>query len=126
MRENPEFQKQMKKLTESKDFKDSVKKTTEAMKDPNTAAKMEARAQHMIDVGNDQLKKAAGNSLEEAMASMANPQVMSEMAQMLKDPKTKQQLVEMMKDPSFKSYVDAVSSIDQYATKSETRRILTS
>jgi hypothetical protein len=110
MMENPEYQKLMKKFSNSKDFKDSVKKTTEMLKDPNTAAKAEAKLEHMVNVGNDQLKKGAKDAMEEAMAAMNNPEVMAEMAKMVKDPNFVKQLESMTKDPKFKNYIDAVSN----------------
>ena len=108
MMDNPEFQKQMKKLQQSKDFKESIKKTTEKLKDPNQAAAAEAKLEHMVKVGNHELKKGARSAVEEAMASMANPEVMAEMAKMIKDPSFVRQLESMSKDPTFKNYIDAV------------------
>jgi mannitol/fructose-specific phosphotransferase system IIA component (Ntr-type) len=110
MMDNPEFQKQMKKLQQSKDFKESIKKTTEKLKDPNQAAAAEAKLEHMVKVGNHELKKGARSAVEEAMASMANPEVMAEMAKMIKDPSFVRQLESMSKDPTFKNYIDAVRS----------------
>ena len=109
MMDNPEFQKQMKQFQNSKDFKESVKKTTEMLKDPNTAAKAEAKLETMVNVGSQELKKGAKNAMEEAMAAMANPEVMAEMAKMIKDPNFTKQLESMSKDPTFKNYIDAVS-----------------
>ena len=109
MMENPEFKKQMKKMAETKDFKENVKKSVDMMKDPSTAARLEAQMEHMVKVGADQLKKGASSAMEEAMASMANPEVMAEMAKMMKDPNFQQQIAAMTKDPSFANYVSAVS-----------------
>ena len=66
MMESPEFKKQMKKLEGSKDFKESTKKAREAMKDPATAARMEAQMEHMLTKGQDQLKNNAKNQMAEA------------------------------------------------------------
>ena len=110
MMDSPEFQKQMKKLTNEPEFKDSVKKTTDMFKDPTKSAQAEAKFEHMLKVGNEDMKKAAGSMMEEAMAAMANPEVMAEMQKMIKDPNFQQQLASMTKDPSFKSYVDTVST----------------
>lgn len=111
MMDNPEYQKKMKELTKDKKFQETIKKTEEAMKDPNKAAATEAKFEHMLKVGKDQLKKNAGDQLEEAMASMSNPEVMAEMQKMMQDPKVLQQIQAMTKDPSFQSYVDAVQDM---------------
>lgn len=111
MMSSPEFQKQMKKMAGTKEFKDGAKATELIMKDPTKAAEAEARMEHMVRVGNDQMKKAAGDMMEDAMAAMNDPGVMDEMAKMMKDPNFQQQLSEMMKDPSFSSYADAVSNL---------------
>lgn len=66
--------------------------------------------EHMLKVGEEKLKQGAGAAMEQAMADMANPEVMAEMAKMLKDPQFQAQLAAMSKDPSFKNYVAAVSS----------------
>jgi hypothetical protein len=79
------------------------------LKDPSTAAQMEAKMEHMMKVGDQKLKQGAGAAMEQAMADMANPEVMAEMTKMMKDPQFQAQLASMTKDPSFKNYVDAVS-----------------
>lgn len=109
MMESPEYQSQMKKMTQSKEFKDSLKKTSEMMNDPTRAAESEARYEHMMKVGDNELKKAAGSAMEDAMAAMSNPEVMAQMTSMIKDPNFQAQLAEMTKDPSFRSYIEAVS-----------------
>jgi hypothetical protein len=38
------------------------------MKDPNAAAKMEAQMEHMMKVGDNELKKGAGAAMEEAVS----------------------------------------------------------
>jgi tripartite-type tricarboxylate transporter receptor subunit TctC len=111
MMNSPEFQKQMKKMAGTKEYKENAKQTEAILKDPSQAAEAEARMEHMVRVGNDQMKKAAGGIMEDAMEAMNNPEVMAEMTKMMKDPNFQQQLNEMMKDPSFKDYGDAVSNI---------------
>jgi hypothetical protein len=110
MAENPQWQKKMKELSNSKEFKESIKKSKELLKDPDTAAHAEAKLEHMVKVGNDQLKKGAASAMEEAMAAMANPETMAEMAKMMKDPSFAKQLESMTKDPQFQSYIEAVRS----------------
>mmetsp|Transcript_19847 Transcript_19847/g.27545 ORF Transcript_19847/g.27545 Transcript_19847/m.27545 type:complete len:199 (-) Transcript_19847:176-772(-) len=111
MMDSPEFKKQMKQLTGDKGFKDSIKKTADMLKDPNAAAQMEAKMEHMAKVGADQLKKGAGAAMEEAMNAMANPEVMAEMVQLMKDPSFKQQIEAMSKDPSFQNYAAAMKDM---------------
>lgn len=109
MMESPEYQKQMKQFAKSKDFQDASKRAAAMMQDPAKAAEMEAKMEHMMKVGADQLKAGASNMMEEAMAAMGNPEVMSQMTKMLKDPNFQQQLQAMSNDPSFKQYIEAVS-----------------
>lgn len=109
MMDSPEYQKQMKQFANSKDFKDATKKATELMKDPAQAAAMEAKMEHMMKVGADQLKSGAGKMMNDAMAAMGNPEVMAEMTKMIKDPNFQANLAEMAKDPSFKQYIESVS-----------------
>jgi hypothetical protein len=111
MMDDPEWQKQMKELTKNKEFKESIKKTQHALKDPNTAAHAEARVEHMLKVGNDQLKKGAASAMEEAMAAMNNPEMMAEMQKMIHDPSFTKQLEAFAKDPQFRSYMEAVRTI---------------
>lgn len=111
MMEDPEFQKHMKKFANSNDFKESVKKTQDALKDPNTAARMEAQMEHMIKRGENDLKKGAAAAMEEAISSMSNPEVMAEMTKMLKDPAFQGQLAAMAKDPSFRNYMNAMEDM---------------
>jgi tripartite-type tricarboxylate transporter receptor subunit TctC len=117
MMDSPEFQKQMKGMGNNKDVKDSFKKTADIMKDPAKAAEAEAKFEHMLKVGNNELKQAAGGVMEDAMAAMANPEVMAEMAKMVNDPGFQQQLADMATDPSFKSYIDAVSITKSITTE---------
>jgi len=109
MMDNPEFKKEMKKLSSDTGFKETLKKTQEAFEDPHMAAKMEARMEHMMKVGTDKLKEGAAASMQEAMAAMNDPAVIQEMSKMLKDPSFAKQLQAMANDPDFKNYVDAVS-----------------
>jgi hypothetical protein len=48
MMNSPEFKKQMKQFEKSKEFKDSSKKMKQMMDDPQTAARMQAQAEHMV------------------------------------------------------------------------------
>jgi len=111
MMNNKQWQKEMKKMTGSKEFKEATKKTQEMMSDPNSAAAAEAKIEHMARVGNDQLKANAAAQMEEAMMAMANPEVMEQMTQMLKDPKFAEQLAAMTKDPNFAMYSDAMQDM---------------
>jgi hypothetical protein len=65
--------------------------------------------EHMLKVGDKELKKGASSAMEEAMAAMADPEVMAEMTRMIKDPNFAKEFEAMKKDPKFKNYVDAVS-----------------
>jgi hypothetical protein len=113
MMDDPTYQKKMKEMSNSKEFKDGMQQSLDMMKNPAKAAAVEAKMEHMLKVGNEQLKSASKNVMEDAMAAMANPEVMSEMARMVKDPQFQQQLAEMAKDPSFKSYIDAMQDMMQ-------------
>lgn len=117
MMADPAWQAEMKKLQSDKGFKESIKKTTEMSKDPNEAAKVEAKMEHMVKLGNDQLKNSAATAMEQAMEAMKNPEVMAEMSAMIKDPSFKQQLEALSKDPSFKSYIDAMQDMIQDPVK---------
>jgi hypothetical protein len=48
MMNSPEFQKQMKQFEKSKEFKDASKNMKKMMEDPQTAARMQAQAEHMV------------------------------------------------------------------------------
>jgi mannitol/fructose-specific phosphotransferase system IIA component (Ntr-type) len=111
MMRDPTWQKQMKELQNSKDFKESVKKTKDLLSDPNAAAHAEAKLEHMVNVGNDQLKKGAASAMEEAMAAMANPEAMAELTKMMKDPNFVQDLQKMAKNPEFASYIEAAQDM---------------
>lgn len=111
MMDDPEYKKKMAEMTKDKAFQDSLKNYANAMKDPTVAAEKEAKAEHMLKVGEVQLKKHAGEQLKDAMVAMSNPEVMSEMQKMMKDPQFLAQIQAMTKDPNFKSYVDAVQDM---------------
>lgn len=112
MMESPEFQKQMKQLQNSKEFKESLKQTKELLGDPNQAAKAEAKVETMARIGKDQLKNQAGESMEAAMhAALNNPEVMAEMQKMLRDPSFARQLEAMSKDPEFRLYQEAMKDM---------------
>mmetsp|Transcript_7079 Transcript_7079/g.10162 ORF Transcript_7079/g.10162 Transcript_7079/m.10162 type:complete len:200 (+) Transcript_7079:160-759(+) len=119
MMQSPDFQKKMKELGENKEFKEGVKKSVDMMKDPTTAARLEAQMEHMVKVGQETIKKGANSAMEEAMASMANPEVMAEMTKMLKDPNFQQQIAGMAKDPSFKNYISAMQDMMKDPEKKE-------
>ena len=111
MMESPEFKKQMKKLEGSKEFKESTKKAREAMKDPATAARMEAQMEHMLTKGQDQLKNNAKNQMAEAMQAMNNPDVMAQAAKMMADPDFQKNMAKMAQDPAFKNYMSAMQDM---------------
>merc|ERR1712032_1410901 len=101
----------MKEMSNIKQFKDGMKNSIDMLKEPAKAAEAEAKMEHMLKIGNNQLKNAAGNVMEDAMAAMGNPEVMAEVSKMIKDPKFQQQFSKMAKDPSFKSYIDAMQDM---------------
>lgn len=111
MMEDPAWQAQMKKLQNDKGFKESTKKMQEMMQDPNEAAKAEAKMEHMLKVGNDQLKQGAAQAMEAAMEAMKNPEVMAEMSAMMKDPNFVKQFAQLKKDPNFQPYIDAMQDM---------------
>lgn len=111
MMESPEYQKQMKEFANSAGFKDASKKATDIINDPAKAAEMEAKMEHMMKIGADQLKAHSGQTMEAAMAAMGDPAVLSQMTKMVKDPSFQANLAQMAKDPTFKQYIDSVSAI---------------
>ncbi len=111
MMDSPEFKKQMKQFEKSKEFKDAAKKTEEMMKDPQTAARMAAQAEHMVKRGQDQMKKTAQASIADAFGALNDPKMMAEAQKMMKDPKFIQNFQKMATDPNFKPYMEAVSSM---------------
>jgi hypothetical protein len=120
MMDDPEFKKKMKELTAQKEFKESVKKTKETFNDPNKAAEAEAKFEHMQRVGNDQIKKNAVTDMEQAMAALSNPEVLSDMVNMLKDPKFKDTFEQLAKDPQFQTYIDAMKEMQKDPSKRKT------
>eukprot|EP00543_Licmophora_paradoxa_P011787 CAMPEP_0202476242 /NCGR_PEP_ID=MMETSP1360-20130828/93321_1 /ASSEMBLY_ACC=CAM_ASM_000848 /TAXON_ID=515479 /ORGANISM="Licmophora paradoxa, Strain CCMP2313" /LENGTH=139 /DNA_ID=CAMNT_0049103441 /DNA_START=617 /DNA_END=1036 /DNA_ORIENTATION=- len=111
MMEDPDFQKQMKELSQNHAFKEATKKSIDMLKDPTESARVEAQMEHMMKIGEEKLKKGAANVMEEAMASMGNPEVMAKMTDMLKDPAFQQQIAKMAQDPSFKNYINAMKDM---------------
>jgi hypothetical protein len=111
MMDNPEFQKQMKNMQKTPEFKDGIEKTKEQLNDPNKAAHMEAKIEHMVKVGQDKQKQGAASSMEDAMAAMNDPAVLAEMTKMLKDPNFTKELEAMSKDPKFANYVEAMQDM---------------
>ena len=125
MMENPAFQKQMKEMANDKTFQDSIKKSVEMMADPAQAAAMEAKMEHMMKVGNNQLKQQAGNMMDEAMMAMNNPDVMAQVAKMVKDPNFQKQMADMAKDPQFQSYIEAMKDMANDPAKKAQMEALT-
>ena len=113
MMESPEWKKKMKELTNDKAFKSNIDNVKKTMEDPNEQAKLPAKMEHMMKVGQNDLKNEAKDTMGQAMEAMADPTVMAEAAQMMKDPKFQQQLSQMAKDPSFKKYVSAMQEMMQ-------------
>ncbi len=113
MMESPEWKKKMKELTGDKAFKESTEKLKKTMEDPNEAAKLQAKMEHMMKVGQEGLKNEARDTMAQAMEAMNDPTIMAEAARMMKDPNFQQQLAQMAKDPSFKKYVSAMQDMMQ-------------
>lgn len=113
MMDSPEWKKKMKDLTGDKAFKESTEKLKKTMEDPNESAKMQAKMEHMMKVGQDGLKSEAKDTMAQAMQAMGDPSIMAEAAKMMKDPNFQQQLSQMAKDPSFKKYVSAMQDMMQ-------------
>merc|ERR1719296_315627 len=105
--------KKMKDLTNDKAFKNNIDKVQKTMEDPNEAAKMQAKMEHMMKVGQGELHNDAKGTMSEAMKAMADPTVMADAARMMKDPQFQQQLSQMAKDPSFKKYISAMQDMMQ-------------
>mmetsp|Transcript_7461 Transcript_7461/g.11096 ORF Transcript_7461/g.11096 Transcript_7461/m.11096 type:complete len:209 (-) Transcript_7461:200-826(-) len=124
MMESPEWKKKMKNLTNDKNFKQSAQAAAKAMEDPNEAAKLQAKMEHMMKKGTDELKNEAKDTMAEAMQAMNDPNVMAQAAQMMKDPNFQQQLSQMAKDPSFQKYIGAMQEMMQDpSTKQEMDRM---
>lgn len=113
MMESKEWKKQMKKVTNDKSFKSNMEKVKETMEDPNEAAKLTAKMEHMMEAGAKELHSDAKSTMTDAMQAMADPSIMAEAARMMKDPQFQQQLSQMAKDPSFKKYVNAMQDMMQ-------------
>jgi ABC-type dipeptide/oligopeptide/nickel transport system ATPase subunit len=112
MMDDPEFQREMKKLTKSKEFQATVKKAQDMFNDPNTAAHAEARMEHMLRVGQEQLQKGAKLNLEQLLSELgSDPEAMQSMQKMLRDPAFVQQFNAMTKDNQFQTYVDAMKEL---------------
>ena len=58
MMNDPKFQEQMKKVTESQNFKTHMKTQQDALKDPKKLEEMTKKMQEKINVGNAQLEQA--------------------------------------------------------------------
>jgi len=116
MMESPEWKKKMKDLTNDKAFKANIDNVKKTMEDPNEAAKMQAKMEHMMKTGNKELHADAKDTMATAMEAMNDPATMAEAARMMKDPQFQQQLAQMAKDPSFKKYVNAMQDMMQDPT----------
>merc|ERR1719375_1740650 len=90
-----------------------MEKTAKMMEDPDQAAKMQAKYEHMVKVGNDANREDAKNTMTEAMQAMNDPKTMAQAAQMMKDPSFQDQMAKMAKDPSFKKYISAMQDMMQ-------------
>ena len=54
---DPQFQAQMKKMTESEGFKQHMKKSQDTLKDPKKLKELEEKMAKQLEEGNEQLKK---------------------------------------------------------------------
>jgi tripartite-type tricarboxylate transporter receptor subunit TctC len=109
MRNSPEFQAAMKKMQKSPEFKEAMKQANAMSADPNTLAKMQAKVEHMVNVGQSELKKKAKDDMAEAMDALySNPEVMEEAKKLVSDPNFASYIKEMATDPAFKNYIGAV------------------
>ena len=111
MMENPEWQKKMKAFTGDAEMKEKFKSIGEDMKDPNKIAEAAAKYEHMVKVGQKQLKDQAGKTLEDAMTSMSDPKVMADMARTINDPQFKENFAKLAADPSMKKYFAAMEEM---------------
>jgi len=111
MMESPEFKKQMKEFENSKEFKEAVKKTKKMMEDPQTAARMEAQVEHMVQRGQNEMKKGARNTMTDVMQAMNDPAIMQEAVKMMKDPKFAEQMRAMQNDPEMRKYMQAMQEM---------------
>jgi len=124
MMESPEWKKKMKDVTNDKAFKSNIENVKKTMDDPNEAAKLQAKMEHMMKTGTKELHNDAKDTMATAMQAMSDPDTMAEAARMMKDPQFQQQLAQMAKDPSFKKYVNAMQDMMQDpATKAQMDRM---
>merc|ERR1739844_510293 len=79
MMENPEWKKEMKKMEKSKEFKKALEDTNEMLKDPNMVAKLEAKMEASLAVGEKQLQKDYERTLMQALETFGNDENLSEM-----------------------------------------------
>merc|ERR1711982_97243 len=113
MMESPEWKKQMKEITNNKDFKANMEKTAKLMEDPNEQAKMQAKMEHLYRVGAEANKEEAKNTMSDAMQAMNDPKVMAQAAQMIKDPSFKKYvsaMQDMMQDPATKLQMEQMAN----------------
>ncbi len=108
MMNDPEFKRQMKKLEKSPEFKNAMKQAQAAMEDPQTAARMQASAEHMMRKGSAQLESMAGDVAKAMEVMENNPQVMKEMADLMKDP---EKLKQLMDDPQVRQYMEQTEKL---------------
>jgi len=111
MMEGKDFKKQMGTFEQSKEFKEASKKVKEMMDDPVSAARMQAQMEHMVQRGEDGLKKDAKNAFSEAFDAMADPAVMGEAMKMMTDPKFVESMKSMAKDPQYRHYMAAIKDM---------------
>jgi uncharacterized membrane-anchored protein YjiN (DUF445 family) len=119
MRNSPEFKAAMKKMSGDAGYKKAMKEAGEAMQDPNTAARLQAQAEHMLQRGQEETKKDAKSEMAQAMEAMyTDPEVLKEAQKMVKDPQFRKYLEQMTKDPAFKNYANAMKEMmEDPATK---------
>jgi len=119
MMNGKEFKDNMKKLENSKEFKDALNTAKKSMDDPATQARVEAQLEHMIQRGQDTLKKNAEDTMKESFRAMEDPEVMAEAKKLMQDPVTLRELAKLAKSPQFKNYIEAVSTRRQMKTGME-------
>lgn len=61
MMESPAWKKKMKEITKDKSFKNNMEKAAKLMEDPDEQAKMQAKYEHMMKVGNEANREDARN-----------------------------------------------------------------
>ena len=109
MMENPEWKKEMKKMEKSKEFKQALEDTNEMLKDPNMVAKLEAKMEASLAVGEKQLKKDYERTLMQALETFENDENLGEMKKYLSDPEFRAKIEQDMKDPQVRQYFEQVS-----------------